>query len=559
MQDPIYIFGHKNPDADAICSAIAYSAYKKAIGQSGYLPARCGNSNVRIDTIMERFNVQLPEFIGDVYPRVEDIMVTEVFKVDINATCAEALDVMDKCDVQAVPVIDSDNTLKGILSISQLGELFVPHLNDPHSMRLVRTHISAIMRSLNAKPLHVVDTDSIAQFYVRVGAMSLDSFGCFRTSKKVKPEESIVIVGDRDDIQQKAIGMGVRLLIIAGGFSINDNLIEEAKKQNVSIISSPFDSATTAWLVRAANLIEPLVEKAEMCFGVDQRLSQVKHKVADSKGIPLFPVICEHNKLLGVFNKTDLLKPVRANIVLVDHNELSQAVDGAGEVNITEIVDHHRLGNIHTPQPILFYNEPVGSTCTIVAGLFNQQGLKPTPEIAGVLMAGVISDTLNLQGPTTTEKDKEILAWLEGIAGMSSDDLADLIFSSGSVILGQKPDSVILSDCKTYNEGSISFSISQVEELGFDNFWDHADELQEALDKYCKHNGLYMSGLLVTDINKQDSLFVVAGDANFIHQISYAESRKKRIFEMPNIVSRKKQLIPYITQLLSKAGAPAEV
>lgn len=557
MEEPIYIFGHKNPDADAICSAIAYAAFKKATGQPGYVPARCGNSNARIDAILERFDTSLPEFIGDVYPRVEDIMVREVFKVNVKATCAEALDVMDQCDVQAVPVVTDDNKLVGLLSILQLGELFMPHLNNPHDMRQVRTSISAIARSLKGEVCHGKDMDTVDEFFVRVGAMSLESFGQFKDNEEVPIEKSIVVVGDRLDVQQKAIGMGVRLLVISGNFPFNGELLEQAKKNKVSVIRSPYDSATTAWLVRAATLIEPLVEKASMTFSADRRLSGVKNKVAASTGIPLFPVIDDAKHLLGVFNKTDLLKPIAAKIVLVDHNELTQAVDGADEVNVVEIVDHHRLGNIHTHQPILFYNEPVGSTSTIVASLFLQQGLKPSPSVAGLMMSGIISDTLHLQGPTTTDKDRDILKWLEGIAGISAEELSDLIFSSGSIILSQPPETVIRTDCKVYNEGSVSFSVSQVEELGLDNFWEHAPSLQKALEGYRQEQGFFMSGLLVTDINTQDSLFVVCGDQNFIGEISYSEI-KKGIFEMPKVVSRKKQLIPYITQILTKLGTVAQ-
>ena len=215
------------------------------------------------------------------------------------------------------------------------------------------------------------------------------------------------------------------------------------------------------------------------------------------------------------------------------------------------MIDHHRLGNIPTDQPILFINRPVGSTCTIVADLFFKEGLEPPPEIAGILMAGLISDTLFLSSPTTTEVDREILKRLSKIADVDPKDLADNIFSSGSVILNAEPERVIQMDCKIYEEADIRFSVSQVEELGFDNFWDHEDALRSALQSFLDEEKLDFSALLVTDINSQNSLLVVAGSDQLISGISYPSTASTTIFDLKGIVSRKKQLIPYLSKLFS--------
>jgi manganese-dependent inorganic pyrophosphatase len=241
--------------------------------------------------------------------------------------------------------------------------------------------------------------------------------------------------------------------------------------------------------------------------------------------------------------------------VLVDHNELTQAVPGADEVTITEILDHHRLGPVTTQQPILFINEPVGSTCTIVADMFRRHGLKPGPDLAGIMMSGLISDTLLLQSPTSTAKDAEILNWLQTHAAIKADELGRLIFSSGSVILASPADKVVRSDFKVYDEEGIPFAVSQVEELGFDNFWQHAKALGSALGELCANEKLAFAALLVTDINTQNSLMLVRGDAEFIRRISYAHVEQDEIFDLPGVVSRKKQLIPYLTDLLRGMAA----
>jgi len=556
MPDPIYILGHKNPDADAICSAIAYEAYKHAIGEIGFVAARCGNSNARIDAILERFDVPLPVFLGDVTPRVADIMRSKVRSVTKDSTCAEALELIDKYDVRALPAVDAKGRVEGLVSIFQLGEFFIPKPKEPRAMRRVNTSVGAIIRSLNAQVLHASDVDSLQELFVRVGAMDIRSFGQHHREQNTPAEQSIIVVGDRWDIQERCIQLGVRLLVITGGLDVDEDVIERAKERDVSLIVSPFDSATTSWIIRTATLIDGLIEPDVQCFTREDRVASVKRRIANL-GDPLYMVVDDEKKLIGVFSKSDILRPSRTRIALVDHNELGQAVSGADEVQILEIIDHHRLGNVPTEQPILFINRPVGSTCSIVADLFRTKNLTPGPGIAGVLMAGIISDTLLLNSPTTTPLEGELLEWLSPIAEIEPKELADLIFTSGSVIINHSADDVIQSDCKIYEEGGIRFSVSQIEELGFSNFWDNEDALQTALENYRKSGELLFSLLLVTDINSQDSLLVVAGNDELKSQINYPQRAQSNIYDLKGIVSRKKQLIPYVSTLLKTMGVVA--
>lgn len=549
MPHPIYIIGHKNPDADAICSSIAYADFKHRIGKKNCVPARCGNSNARIDAILKRFSTALPVFIGDLTPRVQDIMVTDVKKLNKEATCTEVLKLIDEHDIQSVPVVDEENRVSGFISIFQLGEFVIPKPKDPRQMRYVRTSIEAIIEALDASVIHSVKADQVQDLYVRIGAMDIRSFGLFSEKEAIAPEQSIIVVGDRYDIQKRAIEMEVRLLVITGALSVDSSIAKEARDKGVSLIVSPLDSATTSWIIRYSTRIEGLVETFSVTFNPKEKLNTVRRKIAYSHML-IFPVIDEEERLIGVFSKSDILKPVNTQIILVDHNEVSQAVNGAEEVDIVEIIDHHRLGNLSTQQPILFVNEPVGSTCTIVAGLFRREGIEPSPSIAGIMMGGIISDTLSLNSPTTTEKDIELLNWLSKIAGVNNDELSDLIFSSGSIILNNDPGKTITVDCKVYNESEVAFSVSQVEELGFNSFWKHSEKILAALGDYREKENLSFSALLVTDINSQSSLLAVVGDQELIAKISYSAIRKNQIFDLPGIVSRKKQLIPYLTSLL---------
>ena len=552
-----YIVGHRNPDADAICSAIAYAAFKHARGERGYIAARCGNSNARIDTILARFRTPLPFYLSDISPRVRDLMATEVFSVSEHATCAEALELLDRHHVRVLPVTCSRKGIDGVagvVSLAALGGIFIPRVSEPRAMRQVNTSLANITRALNARALHVVGDEKVEELYIRLGTMDISSFWSVSVRENIPANQAIVIVGDRHDIQRRSIELGIRALVITSNLEPDDDTLELAKARGVSVIVSPYDSATTAWVVRTASTIERVIERDVPTVGADVRIVDVRKRFSAGNTHSI-PVVSDDGALIGIITKTDILKPVATRLVLVDHNEITQAVPGADEVLIAEIIDHHRLGPLNTAQPILFINEPVGSTCTIVADLFRREGLQPSPDIAGIMMSGLISDTLHLNGPTTTSKDAIILAWLAEIAGVNSKQLADEIFNSGSVILANPPEKIVRSDYKIYEEEGIRFAVSQVEELGFGNFWDHAKPIAAALGDLREEERLAFAALLVTDINTQNSLLLVKGDATLIQRISYAPVEQDEIFDLPGIVSRKKQLIPYLTSLLKEMAA----
>ena len=550
---PTYVVGHKNPDADAICSAIAYAALKEARGERGFVPARCGNSNARIDTILTRFQQPLPYYLSDVSPRVHDLMTTPVISVPENATCAEALELIDRHHIRVLPVTNTRRKPVGTVSLAHLGGVFIPRVSEPRLMRQVHTSLASIARALKGRALHLVDEKRVEDLFVRLGTMDIRSFWSISEREKIPASQSIIIVGDRRDVQQRSIELGIRALVITSNLDMDEETIELAKSRGVSVIMSPYDSATTSWVVRTASSIERVIEREFVTVDPDQRIADVRKRFSVTNHAVI--VTSDDGALMGILTKSDIFKPVQTRLVLVDHNELTQAVPGAEEVTITEIIDHHRLGAIHTAQPILFINEPVGSTCTIIADLFRREGLQPSPAIAGIMMSGLISDTLHLNGPTTTGKDAMLLAWLSAIAGLDSKHLADEIFNSGSVILANPPENVVRSDFKIYEEEGIRYAVSQVEELGFGNFWRHAKPIAQAVRGLCEEERLAFAALLVTDINTQNSLLLVKGDSEIIERINYPHVEQNEIFDMPGVVSRKKQLSPYLTSLIKELAA----
>jgi manganese-dependent inorganic pyrophosphatase len=550
---PTYVVGHKNPDADAICSAIAYAAFKEAKGERGYVAARCGNSNARIDTILKRFNQPLPYYLSDVAPRVHDLMTPDVISVNETSTCAEALELLDRHHIRVLPVTNTRRKPVGTVSIAHLGGIFIPRVSEPRSMRQVHTSLANIARALKGRPIHLVDEKKVEDFFVRLGTMDIRSFWSISEREKIPASQSIIIVGDRQDVQRRSIELGIRALVITSNLDLDAETIEMARARGVSLIMSPYDSATTAWVVRTASSIERVIDRNCLTVDPDERIADVRKRFSVTNHAVL--VTSDEGVLTGILTKSDIFKPVQTRLVLVDHNELTQAVPGAEEVTIAEIIDHHRLGALNTAQPILFINEPVGSTCTIVADLFRREGLLPSPAIAGIMMSGLISDTLHLNGPTATGKDAIMLAWLAEIAGVNSKQLADEIFNSGSVILASPPEKVVRSDFKIYEEEGIRYAVSQVEELGFGNFWQHAKAIAGAVQDLRDEEKLAFAALLITDINTQNSLLVVKGDSAIIDKINYPHVEQDEIFDMPGIVSRKKQLIPYLTSLIKQLAS----
>jgi manganese-dependent inorganic pyrophosphatase len=363
-------------------------------------------------------------------------------------------------------------------------------------------------------------------------------------------EKVIVVVGDRLDIQEAAIKETVRLVIVTGGLKVERHILQAAERNGVSVMSSPHDTATTTALCRAAVMVHHVLNDEYVSFREHEPLSAAREE-ARASGHHVFPVMDAEDRVTGIFSKADFLKTVTRKLILVDHNELSQAVQGADEADIIEIIDHHRI-SLSTQQPILFRNEPVGSTSTIVADCFFRFGVELPPAIAGLLLAGVVSDTLNLTSPTTTPRDSEVLKKLEALSHVNAREFTEKLFASGSLLTLKAAPQAITTDCKEYVQDSIRFSIAQIEEIGFDQFWKRKGELLDALETYRRSRAYFFSSLLVTDVVTQNSLLLVVGNQNFIKQIDYP-SEETGIYELHDVVSRKKQLLPYLTHCLKQA------
>lgn len=542
----ILVIGHRNPDTDAICSAIGYAEFKRRTGMPEAIAARCGDTNDRIDFVLKTFGMAAPKFVADVSPKVSDVMQRKILSVRPDSTAAEALKLMDEKNLRILPVMDEELKCRGLLSLFKLSKFLFPAVNRAQNSREILSSLDNLASTLGGKVIVGFEPEREDELILIIGAMREESFAL--RLEKFPPDKLCVVVGDRCDIQSFAIRSGVRVLVVTGGGPVEPETIAAARERKVSVIVSPHDTATTASLCRAAVSVRHVLNEEFLCFRENAPLAAVREE-ALSSGYLAFPVLNGEGQTVGILSKTDFLKTVTRKLILVDHNELSQAVQGADEVEIIEIIDHHRIGALATQQPILFRNEPVGSTSTIVADCFFRGGVEMPRGIAGLLLAGIVSDTLNLTSPTTTARDVEILKQLEQLSSVNAREFTEKLFASGSLLTLKSAPQAVQTDCKEYAENNVKFSVAQIEEIGFEQFWKRKDELLAALEAYRTGRAYYFSALLVTDVTTQNSLLLVVGDEKFIKRINYPR-RETGIYELRDVVSRKKQLLPFLTHCL---------
>ncbi|MCD0462111.1 putative manganese-dependent inorganic diphosphatase [Roseiconus lacunae] len=543
---PLFVFGHRNPDTDAICAAIAYADFLRRTTRPDAIAACCGAPNQRTEFALKKAGLSHPRIVMDVRPVIEDVCQTDVTLATCEEVFYEVYRRMDDRGLRSIPVVDRDKKLVGIVTLLDLLELVLNSNVDPTTARQVRTNLSKIVSVLGGEFQHAVEPDRDEDLIVSVGAMSAGGFT--EHIKQFPAERLIVVSGDRPTIQLPALEVGVRALVVTGGYELSDGLMQLAQARGISVLRSPFDTATTTMRIKAAQLISGVVESDFMSLPARMPVADARREIFRSPQT-IFPVL-EDGELVGVLSKSDLVNPPKPELVLVDHNEIGQAVAGADEARIIEVLDHHRLGgSLKSTEPIRLTMEPVGSTCTLVAKMFQQAGIDPDPSIALCMASGMISDTLFLRSPTTTDTDRNMLDWLQRFCSVQLDQFANDFFKVGSALRTCSPDEVVREDCKHFEESGQKFSISQIEEIGFDLFWQRKKELFGALESMANSQQLEFSALLVTDIASNGSLLLMSREPEGWEEINYPEL-EDRLYQLDGVVSRKKQLLPLISSLM---------
>lgn len=541
----IYVIGHRNPDTDSICSALAYTQLRRLEGLSNVVAARAGNINHQTQFVLDALGVEVPELLTDVYPRVRDVVTEPAVSIHTEAPLSRAIELYHQHRIRMLPVVDDDGRAMALLLLKQATEFFlVP--TEPARMRRIHASLQSIQSCLRAQACHLYEPERLDDFNLYVGARREESFR--RWVDEIDPQRTLLITGDRPGIQQLAVDAGVRLLIVTGGSSIPQALIEQARRNNVSILVSDYDTANTVWLTRLATPVGVLAEKEFMVVKPGDLLDDLRLKLSHGQHAGAV-VVDTRGRVAGVATKSHLIKSSPVKLVLVDHNELTQAVPGADKVEIIEVIDHHRLGNFHTDLPIRFINQPLGSTCSLVSTLFRQSGHQPDRTTAGLLLAGLLSDTVILKSPTTTEVDRQLVPWLEELSGLDHQEFGTRLFAAGSPMASGVPArKLILADFKEYPSGDRLLGLGQVEVVNFHSLDQRQEELLADLEALRTEKDYLLAALLVTDIVMETSLLLTAGPGELPYIIGYPQ-RADNVYRLEGVLSRKKQLVPHLLKI----------
>ena len=543
--DKIFVIGHRNPDSDSICSAIAYAELRRLQGLVGVQAARAGTINHQTQFVLDFLDVPVPELLADVHPRIKDIVSEKVISIHHSAPMSKAIELYHQHHIRMLPVVDDDGRAIGLLLLKRATEFFLVPA-EPEKLRRIRASLQSIQSCLGATAQYLSNPEQVEDLNLHVGARREASFG--RWVAGITPAKTILITGDRPGIQRLAVEAGVRLLIISGSSPVDEKLLLTARKKNVSILVSHYDTANCAWLTRMATPVGLLAESDFMVVKPNDLLEDLRVKLTHGKQSGA--IVCSADgRVEGVATKSHLIKNSPIKLVLVDHNELSQAVPGADKVEIIEVIDHHRLGNFHTDLPIRFINQPLGSTCSLVSTLYQQAGIEPEKKIAGLLLAGLLSDTVILKSPTTTDIDRKLILWLEKFSGLDHQEFGTQLFAAGSSMASGAPARKLIStDFKEYGVGSYLLGLGQVEVVNFHSFYQRQDELMDELQKIQEEKGYELAALLVTDIVIGTSLLLTAGSSELPFIIGYPQEADN-LYRLKGVLSRKKQLVPHLLKV----------
>jgi manganese-dependent inorganic pyrophosphatase len=545
MHKKIYVIGHRNPDTDSIASAIAYAAFLRSLGQQNVVAAMAGQPNPQTSYILNRLGIALPLYLANVHPKVRDVISPNPVTAPADLPLKAALELFHRHAIRVLPVVDQSRVPLGVVSLLKLSEKYLVAGADRR--RGVDSSLTSLATCLEAVLLAGDPGEQIEHLHLFIGAMTEESF-----SKRIEgydPASLLILTGDRPSIHQSAIEAGVRLLVVTGGLPVRDDLIALARQRGVVVLSTPHDTATAAWLARLSTPLSCFVDQKFERIGVTESLDHLRLKLLHS-GEPAVVALEEDGSIAGVATKSSLLTPLPYALILVDHNELGQAVPGAESVEILAVIDHHKLGNPPTNQPITFMAAPVGSTCSIVASLYRERSMEPDQSIAALLLAGIMSDTVILKSPTTTKRDRELVVWLESLSGLDHAAFGRDIFASCSGFSAHSSlEKAVRADFKQFTAGEIHFGVGQVEVVGFDEFQELKQELRSTLRQIKETDKLDLAGLMVTDIYSETTLFLAEGKNELAHLMGYPQ-QEPHLYELKGVMSRKKQMVPHLMKVL---------
>ncbi len=541
----IYVVGHKNPDTDSICSAIAYANLKKELTGEEYVARRAGQINEETHYVLKRFKVTAPSLLTNVKLQAKDIDIHKIEGVEPNVSIKETWEKMKEQNVKTLPII-KDEELVGVIST---GDIATSHMDvyDNRILSNAKTQYKNIVKTLDGTLICGNEHGYFTKGKVTIGASSPELM------EEFIEKDDLVILGNRYESQACAVDIDASCLVVCQSSEISKRLIKRAEEQSIVIISTPHDTFTVARLINQSIPVKHFMTKTPLTtFRVTDYVDDIK-EVMTKKKFRDFPILDRHGRFKGLISRRRFLDVSKKRVILVDHNEKSQAVDGIEEAEIVEIIDHHRLGNIETMGPVFFRNQPVGCTATIVYQMYEETGIKITPTIAGLLCAAIISDTLLFRSPTCTQVDEKAAKKLAKIAGINMEQMAGEMFKAGSSLSGKSAEEICFQDFKQFTVDATVFGVGQINSMNKEELEEIKEILTPHLKEVLKKNNLQMVYFMLTDIlDESTELLCVGNNAKeyIIDAFDLSEDTDKVILK--GVVSRKKQLIPTLVGVLQQ-------
>lgn len=537
--DKLFIFGHKKPDTDSVTSAISLAYLKKVLGFDA-TPRVLGRLDNETKYALKKFNVRTPEFLDDVKMQIKDVNYN-TSSINKYSSIKNCYDFLKENKLSGLPVTDNNNKLSGIITLNDISS----YLINGDYIKL-HTSYKNLLDCLNAK--EVLKFDDEIEGNILVASYRSTTF----LNNIELNKDTILIVGDRHSILEYAVNSKVKMIIIIGDGELKDVHYDIAKENKVNIIRTSYDTFHTSKLINSSNYIDDIIiTRNPIVFEENDYLSDFIESANESKHTT-YPIIDKKKNYKGSLRLVDVNNKQKKKVILVDHNEMAQSVDGIEEAEIVEVIDHHKLGTISTKNPINFRNMAVGSTNTIIYNMYLENGVKIPYEIAGIMLSGIISDTLLLKSPTTTKYDKEAVKNLSEITNLDYIKYGIDMFKAGSSLVGKTKEEIVFKDFKVFKVGNTDVGIGQIFTTDYDNMNLNIDEYVDTLNKISSNNGYEVVLLFITDVMQNSSYIIYNSKSEKIIEDSFDLEKVIEGQKMENIVSRKKQIIPPIIEVLER-------
>ena len=544
-ENKIYVVGHKNPDTDSICSAIAYAALKKELTGKHYVARRAGRLNEETQYVLEYFGVEVPKLLSDLRVQVRDVDLRRAENLNGSVSIKTAWAQMKELNIKTLP-IGRNNKLEGLITVGDIARSYMD-VYDSTILARSKTQYRNIASTIDGKIISGNEHSYVSKGKVAIAASSRQLMSDF------VDEDDLVILGDRIEAQQLAIDINVSCMVVCGDARIPNEILKQAEEKEIVVIASPHDTFTVARLINQSIPVRHFMTKDELItFYPKDYVDDVKEVMARKKYRD-FPVVDINGDFQGFISRRRLLNCRKKQVILVDHNEESQAVDGIEQADVLEIIDHHRLNSIQTIGPVVFRNQPVGCTATIIYQMYQEYNKPVNPVIAGLLCSAIISDTLLFRSPTCTLLDEHAAKELAEIAGINMEELAQAMFKAGSNLQGKSAEEICFLDFKQFTVNDTVFGVGQVNSMSAEELTEIKAQIESELDKIRLNHRLDMIFFMLTNIMTESSELLCVGPEAREKAISAFDlNGKSDTLYLKGVVSRKKQLVPAIVEALQQ-------